>query len=103
MRTLNLFHNNITEIRCLEDLQDLEELHLHFNKIQRILHIKGPKELKTLRLNNNRLDHLLDLKNVQGVGVFIADNPIEKEIEGKCQHFITCERSINWSLFSDHW
>lgn len=68
---LNLAHKNIediSEIKGLGKIRDLEKLSFHFNKIKKIRNINRFKHLKLLSLNFNeieRIENLDHLKNLQ--------------------------------------
>nr|MDO8112253.1 leucine-rich repeat domain-containing protein [Candidatus Sigynarchaeota archaeon] len=64
LKILYLLHNEITEIKGLDNLKSLDELHLQHNKITEIKGLDRLSKLRTLHLHDNQITELKGLENL---------------------------------------
>ena len=67
------------------------------NKTQRIPPLGALKYLKYLFIQRNRLDHIANLKNIDGIDIYIGENPVAKEINEKFGVKVNFDGELIWS------
>lgn len=78
LQTLDLSHQNISDITPLTDMINLTQLNLDFNQISDLSALSNMKDLQTLHLNNNVIINLNPLTNDTAlVSLYLANNLIQ--------------------------
>lgn len=80
LQRLNLRNNNITEIKGLENLKNLVHLDLHFNQISEIKGLENLNKLILLNLENNQISEIKGLENLTHLNyLYLNGNKISLE------------------------
>lgn len=97
LQTLDLSHQNISDITPLTNMINLTQLNLDFNQISDLTALSNMKDLQTLHLNNNVIVNLNPLTNDTAlVSLYLANNLIQTISPlVPLQHLITLDIANN--------
>ena len=80
LEELNLANNDLRDVRPLSQLTNLQSLDLSMNAIEKIAPLASLLKLKTLDLDGNMVSALDDLSPINGLEVFVRNNPIRSNV-----------------------